>query len=86
MALSCVRSRFDRVDGSDPTWFDEVFRRVDQAERKQECAVEPDEFQAVGMHLRESLISLIYALRRGAKIPANVDIPQDANVVSCQNC
>ncbi len=79
--MARMRNRSDRVDGSDPTPFDEVFRRVDQAERKLERAVEPDEYQAVGMHLRESLISLIDALRRRAELPANIERPQDANFV-----
>jgi hypothetical protein len=80
--MARLRSRSDRVDGSDPTPFDEVFRRVDQAERKLERAVEPDEFQAVGMHLRESLISLVYALRRRAELPTSIEHPQDANFIS----
>jgi hypothetical protein len=79
--MARLRNRSDRVDGSDPTPFDEVFRRVDQAERKLERAVEPDEYQAVGMHLRESLISLIDALRRRAELPADIERPQDANFV-----
>lgn len=80
--MARMRSRSDRVDGSDPTPFDEVFRRVDQAERKLERAVESDEFQAVGMHLRESLISLIAATRRRADLPAGIERPQDANFLS----
>lgn len=80
--MARLRSRSDRVDGSDATPFDEVFRRVDQAERKFERAVEPDEFQAVGMHLRESLISLVYALRRRADLPSSTELPQDANFIS----
>ena len=80
--MARMRSRSDRVDGSDPTPFDEVFRRVDQADRKLERAVESDEYQAVGMHLRESLISLIDAMRRRAELPAGIERPQDANFLS----
>ena len=80
--MARLRNRSDRVDGRDPTPFDEVFRRVDQAERKLDRAVEPDEYQAVGMHLRESLISLIDALRRRAEIPTDIERPQAANFVS----
>lgn len=80
--MARLRSRSDRVDGTDPTPFDEVFRRIDQAESRFERAVEPDEFQAVGMHLRESLISLIHATRRRADLPARTELPQEANFVS----
>lgn len=80
--MARLRSRSDWVDGTDPTPFDEVFRRIDQAECRFERAVEPDEFQAVGMHLRESLISLIYATRRRAELPAKIELPQGANFVS----
>jgi len=74
-----LRSRSDRVDGSDPTPFDEVLRRGDQAQRKHDSAVEVEDYQAVGMLLRESLISLVGALRRRTELPANVERPQDAS-------
>jgi hypothetical protein len=77
--MARMRSRSDRVDGNDPSPFDEVFRPIDQAERRLERAVESDEYQAVGMHLRESLISLIDAMRRRAELPAGLERPQDAN-------
>jgi len=76
-----LRSRSDRVDGSDPTPFDEVFRRQEQAEHRHDSAVEAEDYQAVGMLLRESLISLIAALRRRTEIPTNVEHPQDANFI-----
>ena len=79
--MARLSNRSDRVDGSDPTPFDEVFRRIDQAEYRFERAVEPDEFQAVGMHLRESLISLAFATRRRTELPAKIDLPQEANFV-----
>jgi hypothetical protein len=80
--MARLRSRSDRVDGSDPTPFDEVFRRVDQAERRLERAVESDEYQAVGMHLRESLLSLIDAMKRRVALPSTIERPQEANFVS----
>ena len=53
-----LRSRSDRVDSSDPSPFDDVLRRQKQAQDKHDCAVEAEDYQAVGMLLRESLISL----------------------------
>lgn len=77
-----LRSRSDRVDSSDPSPFDEVLRRQEQAQDKHDSAVEAEDYQAVGMHLRESLISLVAALRRRTEIPADIDRPQDANFVA----
>ncbi len=77
--MARLRNRSDRIDGDSPTPFDEVFRRVDQAERKLDEAVEAEDYQAVGMHLREGLVSLIGALRRRTEIPAEIERPQDAN-------
>ena len=77
-----LKSRSDRVNGNDPSPFDEVFRRQEQAENRHDSAVEAEDYQAVGMLLRESLISLIAALRRRTAIPTNVEHPQDANFIA----
>lgn len=77
-----IRSRSDRVDVSDPSPFDEVFRREEQAEHRHDSAIEAEDYQTVGMLLRESLVSLISALRRRTDIPAEVERPQDANFVA----
>ena len=77
-----LRSRSDRVDSSDPSPFDEVLRRQEQAQDKHDRAVEAEDYQAVGMHLRESLISLVATLRRRTEISADIDRPQDANFVA----
>jgi hypothetical protein len=74
-----LRSRSNRVDGSDPTPFDEVLRRGEQAQSKHDSAVEVEDYQAVGMLLRESLISLVGAARRRIELPAELERPQDAN-------
>lgn len=76
-----LRSRTDSVDGSDPTPFDEVIRRGEQASVKHDTAVEAEDCQAVGMLLRESLISLVSALRRRTEISNDVDRPQDSNFI-----
>lgn len=80
--MARLRNRSARVDASDPTPFDEVFRRVNQAEKRFEMAVEVADYQAVGMQLREALISLIVAMRRRAAISSSTEQPQDANFVA----
>lgn len=77
-----LKSRSGRVDADDPSPFDEVLRRMDQAQSKHDGAVEAEEYQSVGMLLRESLISLIAALRRRTELPADVERPQDANFIA----
>lgn len=76
-----VHSRSSTLDGNDPTPFDEVIRRQEQAQSKFESAVEVEDYQSVGMLLREGLISLIAALRRRTDLPADVERPQDANFI-----
>ena len=77
-----LKSRSGRVDADDPSPFDEVLRRMDQAQSKHDGAVEAEEYQSVGMLLRESLISLIAALRRRTELPADIERPQDANFIA----
>ena len=76
-----LRSRSDRVDVTDPSPFDEVLRRGEQAQDRHDKAVEAEDYQAVGMLLRESLISLIGALRRRTEVPNDLDQPQDSNFI-----
>ncbi|MFS2205823.1 hypothetical protein [Variovorax sp. Varisp36] len=76
-----MRSRPEQIDGNDPTPFDEVFRRLQQAQSRHESAVEAEDYQAVGMLLREGLISLVGALRRRTELPADIERPQDANFI-----
>lgn len=61
--------------------FDEVFRRQAQAADRLEKAVEAVDFQAVGMQLRECLISLAAAVRRRVEPSEGDERPKDANVV-----
>lgn len=77
-----LQSRSNRVDGSNPSPFDEVIRRGEQASYRHDSAIEVEDYQTVGMLLRESLISLITAIRRRTEIPLDVERPQDANFVS----
>jgi len=77
-----IRSRPDTADSEEPSPFDEVFRRQEQAKHRNDTAVETEDYQAVGMQLRECLISLIGAVRRRVTIPPEVERPQDANFVA----
>ena len=76
-----LRSRPDGADANDPNPFDEVFRRQEQAKERFERAVEAEDFQAVGMLLRECLISLIGAMRRRTDVADVIERPQDANFI-----
>ena len=80
--MARLRSRSGGADGGDPSPFDEVIRRMDQAEQRYGHAVEAEDYQSVGMLLRESLISLVTALRRRTLIPDGTDLPQDSNFLA----
>jgi hypothetical protein len=77
-----IRSRPENADSKDPSPFDEVFRRQEQAKERNDRAIEAEDYQTVGMHLRECLLSLIAALRRRVELPAGVERPQDSNFVA----
>lgn len=76
-----VQSRSASPDGNDPTPFDEVLRRFDQAQTRFGQAVEAEDFQAVGMLLREGLISLTNAVQRRVDLSPEIEAPQNANFV-----
>lgn len=80
-----LRSRPDRAAADAPTPFDEVFRRQDQAHARHEAAIEAEDYQAVGMQLRECLLALLAAIRRRIEIPPTTVRPQDANFVDWCN-
>lgn len=79
--MARLRSRSDRIDPAEPTPFDEVIRRADQAQGRHDSAVEAEDYQTVGMLLRESLISLTAAMRRRVTLGEGVEKPQDANFI-----
>jgi hypothetical protein len=80
--MARIRSRRDRPDSSEPDPFDEVLRRQDQVHNRYERAIEVVEFQAVGMQLRELLLSLIVVMQRRVSLPLSIDRPQAANFVA----
>ncbi|MBY8308432.1 hypothetical protein KW529_14245 [Vibrio fluvialis] len=77
-----LRSQSDNVDAREPSPFDDVIRREEQASHRHDSAVEAEDYQTVGMLLREALISLIGALRRRTEIPEEIERPQDANFIA----
>ena len=74
-----LRSRPGGADSSEPDPFDEVFRRQEQAKHRYDRAIEAEDYQAVGMQLRECLISLVGVMRRRIELRADLEKPQDAN-------
>ena len=76
-----LRSRPEGARSDDPSPFDDVLRRQQQAKERFDTAVEAEDYQAVGMQLRECLISLVGALRRRIPMDFATDRPQDANFV-----
>ena len=77
-----LRSRPQGPDSDDPTPFDEVFRRQEQAEKRLDTAVEAEDYQAVGMQLRECLISLIGTVRRRIDLRTIDEAPQESNFIA----
>ena len=74
-----LRSRAQGPDASELHPFDEVFRRQEQAKERYERAIEAVDHQAVGMQLRECLLSVMSAMRRRVEIADLAERPQDAN-------
>lgn len=77
--MTRLRSRSQGVDSNDPSPFDDVLRRMEQARNRHDQALEAEDYQSVGMQLRESLVSFVAAMRNRVEVPANSDRPQDAN-------
>jgi hypothetical protein len=80
--MARLRSREGRIDPEEPTPFDEVIRRVDQAEERHDAAIEVEDFQAVGMLLREGLLSLVSAMSERVPIDQHAERPMKANFIA----
>ncbi|QND51676.1 gamma-glutamylcyclotransferase [Phyllobacterium sp. 628] len=76
-----VMSRSERETKDESSPFSEVIRRQAQAAERLERAIEAVDFQAVGMQLRECLISLVSAARRRVELADDTERPKDADVV-----
>lgn len=77
--MARLRSRREGPDSLQPDPFDEVLRRQDQVHEWYERAIEAVDFQAVGMQLRECLISLNAVMQRRVELPSGIERPQAAN-------
>ncbi len=77
-----IRSRPTGAEASEPSPFDEVLRRQEQAGDLFDRAVEAEDIQAVGVQLRESLLSLLPAMRRRVTLPDAIDQPQAGNFLA----
>jgi hypothetical protein len=77
-----VASRSQGPDAGNPSPFDDVHRRMEQATRRHELATEAEDYQSVGMQLRECLITLAGALRRRVEMEAGGERPKDADFVA----
>ena len=80
-----VRSRSSGPSSEEPSPFEEVVRRSQQAQERHDRAVEAEDYQAVGMQLRECLLALIAAARRRVQFAAGAASPQDANFIEWSN-
>lgn len=76
-----LRSRSNADGDGEPHPFIEVMRRYEQAGERHERAVEAEDYQAVGMQLRECLISLTSTTRRLVEVQPIIEKPQDANFI-----
>lgn len=76
-----VASQRSGADPTEPSPFDEVLRRSEQAEDLYARAVEAEDFQAVGVQLRECLLSLLPAMRRRVTVAEDIEQPQEGNFV-----
>jgi hypothetical protein len=68
-----IRSGARGVEANDPSPFDEVVRRMDQANDLNDRAIEAEAYQAVANQLRECLLALLPAMRR--RVPTVEDEP-----------
>jgi hypothetical protein len=80
-----IRSRSSGPSSEEPTPFEEVLRRQQQAQDRHDRAVEAEDYQAVGMQLRECLLALIAAVRRRTEVETAAASPQDANFIEWSN-
>lgn len=77
-----MASRPAGAQASDPSPFDEVFRRQEQAGSLFDRALEPADFQAVGVQLRECLLSLLSAVRRRVTLPEAGQQPKEGDFIA----
>lgn len=80
-----VMSNSRAADAEEPSPFIEVFRRKQQASERYERAVEAEEYQAVGMQMRECLIALSQVMQRLVDFPEGFERPKAADFKGWSN-
>ena len=74
-----LQSRSHGSEASSPHPLNAVARRHELAEQLHDRAIEPEDYQAIGMRLRECLLVLSRVMQQQIQLPTNVDTPQAAN-------
>jgi hypothetical protein len=77
-----VQSRSQSTKAPSPHPLNAVARRHEQAEQLHDRAIEPEDYQAIGMRLRECLLVLSSVMQQQVQLPTNVDTPQAANFIA----
>jgi hypothetical protein len=77
-----IMSRPHKPDTYGPRPISEMARRFEQAEQLHDRAIEPEDYQAVGMQLRECLLVCCSAMQKQVQLPMNVEKPQAANFIA----
>ncbi len=84
--MSRMMARESRHANSKDSWVLEVLRRLDLASESLDRAKEVEDFQAVGMRLREALLTLTAKLGDlGPQLPDGVEEPKAANFKAWAN-
>lgn len=71
-----------KIDEDEVAPFDEIYRRREQAGSQLDQAKEVQEYQAVGMQLRECLLTLAMAMQRRVPLPDTVTPPKAADFIN----
>lgn len=79
--MARLAERSSKQTNNEPDLFDEVARRQEQAHERYDQAVEYEDFQAVGMLLREALISMATTLRRRTFASESADATKASDFV-----
>jgi hypothetical protein len=77
-----IQSRPAGAQSAEPSPFEEVFRRQEQAKNTYDHAVQAEDYQSVAVHLRECLLSLLPALRRHIPVAQDALPSQEGNFIA----
>jgi predicted RNA-binding Zn-ribbon protein involved in translation (DUF1610 family) len=78
-----VMSRSHKTDeDAAPHPINELGRRLEQAEYLRDRAIEPEDYQAVGMQLRECLLACSSVMQKHVRLSPDVEKPQAANFIA----